>query len=145
MKVGFSGSREGMTDIQRRQVDLLLMSYVMTPFPVEFHHGDCTGSDFQAHQIARRIGYHIVVHPPTNDYYRAFCDGDEIREPKPYGVRDKDIVDETELLIATPRASSRGTWKTVGFARSAHKQYIVVNPDGSWDWREAREPIAGGA
>ena len=84
------------------------------------HHGDCVGADEQAHEIAVSLGCSIVLHPPLSDTQRAFKSALRIRTPKPYLVRNKDIVRETELLIAAPAEASEqhrsGTWSTVRFA-----------------------------
>lgn len=136
VRVGFTGTRVGMTPDQRLTVAALLddvsISWV--------HHGDCIGADADFHRIARAQGLKIKGHPPTEPALRAWCDFDEIAEPKPYLDRDRDIVAETAWLIATPKESVRrsygGTWRTVGFASEATKPTVIVWPDGSLE----REP-----
>jgi hypothetical protein len=53
---------------------------------------------------------------------------------KPYLSRNKDIVLETELLIATPGEEEEqirsGTWSTVRYARSLKRMINIVLPDG---------------
>jgi len=97
------------------------------------HHGDCVGSDEQFHNFAIILNYRIIVHPPTAERFRAFCKGGEVRTPKQYYDRDQDIVDETSLLIATPKTKKEfgGTWHTINYARSLNKPIIIIYPDGT--------------
>lgn len=99
----------------------------------EFHHGDCIGSDAQAHEIAQAFGCKIVIHPPINPSKRAFCKGEiTILEPRQYLDRNHDIVDACETLIATPKTSEEelrsGTWATIRYARKTGKNVIVLHP-----------------
>ena len=129
MRAGFTGSRRGMTGKQKQVVKDLLGG------ASEFHHGDCVGSDEQAHDIARNIGLSVVIHPPSDDSLRAWCDGDVILQPKNYLERNKNIVNSTDFLIATPSEESgeqlrSGTWATIRYARKFKKKIFVVRPSG---------------
>lgn len=131
MKIGFSGTRHGMTQKQRYTLERLLDDIVVE----EFHHGDCIGADAQAHDVAEHAGFPIVIHPPTIDRMRAFKrSGAIVLRPKSYALRNLDIVKSTDLLIAAPRLDHRtyrsGTWMTVGFAMDKLKQLIVIWPTG---------------
>lgn len=138
-KFGFTGTRAGMTREQRSAFGLLMDHHggegFMHQYRPEFHHGDCIGSDFEAHNIAHMFEWRIVLHPPSNSSQRAFCSADEEREPKPYLDRNKDIVNETAVLIATPGEMEEqlrsGTWSTIRYARKKGKRIIVLYPDGS--------------
>jgi hypothetical protein len=103
--------------------------------PTEVHHGDCIGGDTQVHDLAKAAGARRVVHPPVSDRYRAFCNGEEVREPAPYLERDHNIVDETDLLLAAPKQYEEirrsGTWATWRYANPDRR--IVVYPDGRTD------------
>jgi len=141
MKVGFTGSRHGMTGHQRMVLARFVEDHSFLTFQEkyiqEFHHGDCIGADEQAHSAVRQ--YHstckIVVHPPSIITVQAYCVGDESREPKPYLERNRNIVDETDMLIATPNTDYErqrsGTWSTVRYARSQGKQVTIIYPDGN--------------
>ena len=128
MKAGFTGTKKGMTDKQKESVRHLLSN------SVEFHHGSCIGADQQAGDIATILKIRVVIHPPIDTKYKANCSGQEIRVAKSYFVRDKDIVDETDYLIATPKGFSEelhsGTWSTVRYARKKGKPIFIVWPDG---------------
>ena len=131
MRIGFTGTRQGMTGEQARALRDLLTAH---PGAV-LHHGDCVGADEQAHHIAVSLGCSVVIHPPLVDKQRAFKSALRIRTPKPYLVRNKDIVRETELLVATPAEASEqhrsGTWSTVRFARRQGRAICIIQPDGT--------------
>lgn len=136
MRVGFTGTREGMTPEQRIALRYLLLEHL----PKEVHHGDCLGADSEFHNAAIALCCPvIVIHPPSNNQLRAFCGGDAVREPKPYLDRNRDIVDETDVLIAAPKEmeppaslKGHGTWSTYFYAKDkAKKRTYLVLPDGT--------------
>ena len=131
MKLGFTGSRDGMT---MGQVERFAAELKMLPSLEEFHHGDCIGADEQAAAMVKR--YHpsckIVIHPPDNSINRAYCHGDDIREEKSYLARNRDIVDESSNMIATPPTREElvrsGTWSTIRYARRTGKHPQILIP-----------------
>lgn len=129
MKVGITGTREGATAYQLREIRLVLSALKGT----EFHHGDCLGVDEQAAKIAKEIGYKIVCHPPTSDYLRAHFAYDECRESAGYLKRDRAIVDECEVLIVVPLHTEwqpkGGTWYTHDYAVKRNKPFMIIWPE----------------
>lgn len=129
-KMGFTGTRKGMTLEQWSMVDKLSQLYD------EVHHGDCLGADYQMHLIAQGNEQRIIGHPPSDPKHRAWATGfTEMREEKPYLDRNKDIVDETDTLIVVPAEFEEqlrsGTWSTWRYAVKQGKDYVIVFPDGS--------------
>ncbi len=129
--IGFTGTQIGMTKPQ-----FVSFSKVYKELGVkELHHGDCIGSDEEAHGVARKYGNRIVIHPPSSSSKRAFCKGDVVHRPAPYLERNKDIVADTELIIATPKQMAEiqrsGTWATVRYARRKDRGIFIVYPDGT--------------
>ena len=128
MKVGFTGTRFGMSYKQKEALSNLLYETL----DEEFHHGDCLGADYEADSIARKWGYEIVIHPPEDKKYRAFCaqSGDTVWEPAPYLERNRDIVDSTDKLIAAPKSGKEelrsGTWATIRYARKMGKEVVIL-------------------
>ena len=123
MIIGFTGTRKGMTSHQ-----MIVLSGILQTGD-EFHHGDCVGADAEAHDIARCEGCRIVIHPPDNDKYRAFCIGTREELEKPYLERNHDIVDACDLLVATPdgpEAQRSGTWATIRYAREVGKEVKIL-------------------
>jgi len=132
MNVGFTGSRQGMT-IKQEESFINIISKIDIG---EFHHGDCIGSDKEAHGIIKEnaTSVRIFVHPPRNGRNRAFCKGDFQAPEKNYLVRDKEIVEASDMLIATPCQDSEvirsGTWTTIRYAKKARKKIMIIYPSG---------------
>lgn len=125
--VGFSGSRYGMTEPQRRRIGFLLDSIR----PMKVRHGLCLGSDAEFDAMCVDRGIWRVGHPPLKQTWRAWIDVDELLPEKGYYPRDRDIVDGSYVLIATPRRpSGGGTWYTINYAWTRSMRVIVVYPDG---------------
>ncbi len=130
MKIGFTGTRIGMTAAQKSTFQSLMRHFT----PTEFHHGDCVGADADAHEMAEKY-CHIVVHPPIDSTHRARKLGRVMCQPKTYFARNRDIVNDTDRMIATPMQAEHqdrgGTWYTIDFARKKGKPVAVINPDGT--------------
>ena len=131
MKIGFTGTQTGMTHMQKRVFERLLHQFGCT----EFHHGDCIGADSDAHKIARTLAVPwIVIHPPTDPRKRAFCKANLVRPEKAYILRNHDIVNDTDTLIATPKEDTEqlrsGTWATIRYANKTGKRVIIIYPLG---------------
>lgn len=132
MILGFTGTRDGMTRLQQA----LFVGVLARLCPEEFHHGDGLEADAQAHNMVRQHvpRCRIIIHPPTNDALRAFCEGDEIRAPQPYLIRNLAIAACVDELAAAPKTSVEelrsGTWATVRYARRALKPVHILKP---WD------------
>lgn len=135
MRVGFTGTRIGMTDLQEEAVRGLLQELKAT----EVHHGDCVGADADFHALARELGLRIVVHPPYARKYRAFCEGDESRVRLPYWLRNQRIVSEAETLIGVPHGFKElrqsDTWFAIRYARGQELRTFIVWPDGKVEER----------
>lgn len=130
MKVGFTGTRRGITPEQRVAVFGLLVGVT------EAHHGDCLGADAEFHEIITSLGgIKRVGHPPSDPKSRAWCQFDELLPEKDYLARNRDIVEATELLIACPGEDTEmhrsGTWSCVRYARKLSKPIRLVYPDGT--------------
>lgn len=150
MKLGFTGTRNGMTPEQRSAFKSLLAGL---PSVLEFHHGDCRGADMDACCLYLAYAQQfddetferatVVVHPPDYDGHRAFCMEKVeyyqlrlvVEKPKPFLDRNRDIVDASELMVACPAESTEqlrgGTWSTVRYARKVGRELVVILPDGT--------------
>jgi hypothetical protein len=133
MIIGFTGTREGMTDDQDRRLGGIILKLKDV---TEAHHGDCIGGDAEFHEICQFFKIPIIIHPPTNDKLRAFCKGAaRVEEPQPYLTRNIIIVNTCDLLLAAPKEDSeplpsrgQGTWSTIRYARKADCLLRIVWP-----------------
>lgn len=116
VQVGFTGTREGMSDAQQLQLRVLLR---LLGCDLVLHHGGAEGADMQADILATAAGCGVRKHLPVAHTARALLD------------RNKDIVDTAELLIAAPRNDKKeqrsGTWMTVRYARTAGNPVIMLS------------------
>lgn len=136
VKVGFTGTQRGMTQAQKRTVQWLLSQF-RDQGAIEFHHGDCIGADDESHDIAELVGLDITIHPPTNPAKRAFRNAKVIMPEADYLVRNHNIVDGTDVLIATPKSAveefrGSGTWATWRYATKVGRSRVFVRPNGLW-------------
>ena len=128
-KIGFTGTRHGMS---KEQLDAF-KSIIKAKDTEEFHHGMCVGSDKQAHDFVKSVGVKIVGHPPSFKKFMAECECDIFMKPNDYLQRNKNIVDEAEMLIATPDCKEKvrsGTWSTVRYARKKQKKIYIIHKNG---------------
>ncbi len=140
MKIGFTGTRKGINSHQHDSL-IKFVRHLSLEETIEAHHGDCVGADAQFHQIlillqeeGRDIKIHI--HPPNKEENRAFCKGaDVIYEADGYLVRNENIVNNTDILIACPLENEEqqrgGTWYTVRYAREKNRFVYILRPYGA--------------
>lgn len=140
---GCTGTRHGASRLQLASVGWLWSRY---EFKV-LHNGDCVGADEQLYHLAGAFGAKRVLHPPTNEANRAFCglrdcvlideDTTEIRPEYPYYVRDRHIVNDSEVMVACPKQYFEtedkmpgGTWYTIYYTRRVKLPLAIVWPNG---------------
>lgn len=79
----------------------------------------------------------IVVHlgdTPSQAGHDGIQASDTWVDRKPNLVRNKDIVESTDVLLACPKGPEElrsGTWSTVRLARKQGKRVVIFWPDGS--------------
>jgi hypothetical protein len=128
MKIGFTGTRNGMSQSQKEHFVLKCDELGIT----EFHHGDCEGADAEAHDIVREFFPHvwIEVYPPKSTYLQAYRKGDKHHAPEEYLTRDHNIVNNTEYLIGAPKSDVEerrsGSWATIRYARKISRPHMVL-------------------
>lgn len=137
MNVGFTGTQLGMTRQQELILENLLIEYRRTGRDQSFHHGHCIGADAQAHEIAYSLMYFIVSHPSTHKTKTAKVrrPSHKMLEPKDPLKRNQDIVNASEILIATPNqyeeVQRSGTWSTIRRARKKGIPRRIIFPNGT--------------
>ena len=133
MRIGFTGTRDGLTPQQKERLRKALIHFQ----PTEFHHGDCVGADAESQKFIDDLFpfCKVVIHPPIDTTLRALCKGDEYRECKPFLERNWNIVSECEILLACPKEMDEdlrsGTWTTVRYGRELKKKGFLIFRDGS--------------
>ena len=139
MKIGVTGTRNGMSEIQENKFKTILTNGIKFLYPPllsdEFHHGDCVGADVQAAQIAKNIGYRIICHPPIVTELRGYFLSDDYRPPLTYFQRNRNIVDEIDFLFVLPMDNEPkekgGTWYTFNYALRRNKPVMIIYPEGN--------------
>ena len=133
MNIGVTGTRYGCQIDQHLSLINVLRTFRQVYGEVTFHHGDCLGADQEAALIAQGLRFWVVGHPPSNPKHRGFFNSDHTHPEKDYHTRDRDIVDDSDVLIACPDGPERprsGTWYTVNYARKIDKPIFIIYPDG---------------
>ena len=127
MIVGFTGTRQGMSVIQKAFLGELLIDLKVD----ELHHGCCVGADDQANTIARSLGIKTMGHPPLNKTQMADCATDYMYKPRQFLDRNHDIVNAGTILLVAPRSGTEeqrsGTWATWRYANKINKNVIILS------------------
>lgn len=133
IKLGFTGTSVGMTEMQEEAVRRFLRSNRSRI--TRAGHGDCVGSDEKFDSMLS-VYTEVEIFPPEDSKLRAFCDARTIHPEKPYLERNRDIGDWCDELLATPHNHypkeeiRSGTWSTVRYVRKLGKPIHIVWPDG---------------
>jgi len=133
MNVGFTGTQRGTTAKQTEGVRNLLFKFYTAWTPNWFLHGDCIGADQTAAIMSTKIGYKQWVFPGKIPRLRAYALWDRVEPEDDFLVRNRKIVNQSQVLIAAPalpyEVIRSGTWSTVRFARTqVDKRILIVYP-----------------
>lgn len=138
MRVGFTGTRKGMSVNQWSRFEKELLSHSVS----EWHDGDCVGADDQAHRTVKRLSIQLQEfspvlhgHPCNLEKFRAYNDFDVMNEVLPPLVRNRIIVDSVDLMFAAPMEYTEvfrgsGTWATIRYALKKERPLCIIWPDG---------------
>lgn len=139
--VGFTGTRKGMTLSQWQTVQDILVTLFDPQGTNEWHDGDCVGADSQAHASVAILQdtYDIILHghPCNLTKYRAYNEYTVEHEVKAPLVRDKDIVNDSDVMVAAPEGYNEvfkgsGTWATIRYTRHKFPSKLYLAwPDGT--------------
>lgn len=138
LNFGFTGTRAGMTAAQQQSLCEYLRAMLLDR-PTEghvFHHGGASGADEQAARLADGFGFSLIVHPCMPYDGKA----EKIHALLPPLVRNRIIVDSTDVLLAAPRLMREerrsGTWATIRYAERHRRATVVFWPDGTLTIKE---------
>jgi hypothetical protein len=137
--LGFTGTRTGMSLAQIGSIRKTIRTYRLITPRIEAHHGVCIGADIHFHEICKDLSLYVIGHPGIRPdgkcFTRATCICNELRPPRPFLARDRDIVNVAHILLAAPagfREEIRsGTWTTVRYARRIQRKIVIFWPDGT--------------
>lgn len=140
MRVGFTGTKFGMTSRQKDELyDWLAIIDAGRVAACTLHHGGCVGADAQAHAFAVERGWSVIVHPgDVAPRWRAELEEGraagqvETRTIMPPLERNDVIVDLCDVLLVAPRQRKEiqrsGTWATYRYAQKVGRTCIMVWP-----------------
>jgi len=124
----FTGTRSGMTDGQKAEVERLFVELRVTTL----YHGAAIGADEEASLIAQRLGINVRAFPGNVDADRSkHAHADSWEKPESPLARNKAMVKRAHFVIAAPDGPERprsGTWATIRFARDEGKTVHLVVP-----------------
>ncbi len=136
-KVGFTGSRDGLSQPQKTAI----RQWLKANPPTEIHHGGAIGADgefAEAAVDAVAIGEELpneVCHPSNlKGTQMQACTAEEIRKPLPPLKRNQNIVNSVDVMLASPKGPEEvrsGTWSTIRFAKKQKKPLFIFWPDGT--------------
>lgn len=138
MTIAFTGTQQGMTAKQLASVVELFYDLGNQAL----RHGDCIGSDEQAHWLHRAAWPQamIHIHPGDNINKCAFV---ALRDNGPltrYKAMDNlrrnhHMVDRSGIVVGAPKETQEvlrsGTWATLRYAQKKGKKLYVVLPNGA--------------
>lgn len=135
--VGFTGSREGLTEAQR----VSLRKWLRENPPTEVHHGACVGADAEFSiavvdciPVGGEPPYEVAHPSNLKGTQWKECWADEVRKPLPPLDRNVNIVNAVDVMLAGPKGLEEqrsGTWSTVRYTRKVQKPLYLFWPDGS--------------
>lgn len=136
--VGFTGTQQGMTNDQMYRVHELL-GMLKDVGAMKAHHGMCVGADDQFDYMAAVLHYWITGHPGVTKDGRVYqrmskFRGQILLPEKQFLARNHDIVDISDLMLATPKALREalhsGTWATIRYCLKVKKPLFIIWPNG---------------
>lgn len=110
--IGITGTRGVLSSAQKAWLkdEMVMLDLQIRLVRLErpvLHHGDCVGADAFGHELAVQLGWHVIVHPPIADRYRAYCeipqDGvSKILRKRKYLDRDRRIAQRCSTILGVP-------------------------------------------
>lgn len=148
-RIGFTGTRNGMTQAQKDSLFGIIDYFGCFKGTVtEIHHGDCVGADEEFDNAVTGTlkpgTVTRVIHPPVDTEHQARCAEKDsstfyketiLSVPQTHLKRNRNVVEASDILIATPEQDSDpgwgGTWYTYNYARKHDKPTYLIQPSGN--------------
>lgn len=131
MVVGFTGTRSGMSEYQKKMVEKFLTENKVTTGV----HGGCVGADIDFHDICMKMDIVVHVRPghsskdPENTKFRGdYTGAHKVYESDSHFARNRAIVNQCDYLLGTPYNDNQkgGTWYTINYAHEVGKEYQII-------------------
>jgi hypothetical protein len=132
MIIGFTGTRLGMNETQKKHVTNTLIELK----PSEVHHVMCKGADIDFHNLVRKFLPDCKIHghpgysAKNKSNETVHVEVDVLHKKDIYFSRNRTIVNVSNLLIGTPyteKHTSGGTWYTIDYADRKGSSLIIIN------------------
>lgn len=111
VEFGVTGSRE-FNDLST--ISFALGAVALFHHNAIMHNGGARGADLKAAEVWSHYGSNVRMHPPRVDIYGS---------PKAFHVRNQEIIDRADFLLAFKRGETNGTLSTI---KKAEEQDIPV-------------------
>lgn len=125
MIVGFTGTRNELTEWQKRKIFELLTKLR----PRYAHHGMCVGGDDTFNTVCLSLGIMTIGWPSNIPKLVANCRVSYRNNPSPPLERNVWIVKASEVMICCPYENKEiirsGTWSTIRESRRQHKKRYI--------------------
>jgi hypothetical protein len=155
MRIGITGTRDGMTLDQEYRFQRIIIKLDIEEKITEYRGGDCIGVDDETTYLMYDYSMgnlpiiekgnlitngknpiKLICHPPLKEDLRAWNPHyDLILPAKSYFARNRDIVDNSDVVIVIPKQMSHqtygGTWQAHDYAVKKGKRVIIIWPDGT--------------
>lgn len=117
LQFGVTGSR-GFTDLS--VVSFAIGAVGMFHHDAIMHNGGAGGADALCLEVWQHYGANTFIHAPRLEIYGS---------PRAYHVRNQEIVDRADLLLAFKRGETNGTLGTIKKAEEREIPVFVFNQD----------------
>jgi hypothetical protein len=130
--LGFSGTRSGLTTLQRTR----LLEVLYKSLATHAHHGGAQGADEDFHAMVRWALPHtyVVVHPCQGVNHTYYLDDPKVTvlPGRPPLKRNREMVAAVERMIICPAQDREilrsGTWATYRYAKAARRTRYILFP-----------------
>lgn len=139
--IGFTGTRNGMTQQQRNLIiTLIKVARMKAKHLVVGLHGDCVGADADFDELCKKAGIETWSRPCNYPNMRAYTKSKQIAEVTNPMARNREIVKQCSVLLACPPTEEElekgGTWKTIRMGRKRQRRdkdlnIYIVYPKGA--------------
>lgn len=141
MLISFTGTQQGMTKIQRENIDRWLTLRALNANSNTGFHGCCVGGDDEFDSIIAKLGFKRVGFP--SNLYGKRVPNEVLQARGPIVIAEPDsplrrnrlVVRQGAILLAAPAQMAEvlrsGTWATIRYAEKVKRPIVMFMPDGS--------------